>query len=158
MLDAARTTDDTMSRTFERAAQLTGYAASWVDRSRVPDPGPDATPEEQLEMTAPFPELTIVNVRVVGDVAAAEAQLREIWGGMLCVTEAERTDAELQAINQQLVAQIVPQGAMIGVGIDSMAGIVDLTVVYDDGKLQKQMDDEYGEGWVRVSSFLTPVG
>ncbi|UNK72449.1 hypothetical protein [Microbacterium sp. H1-D42] len=157
VLDPARTTDDTMNLAFERAAQLNGYAASWVDRSRVPDPGPDATPQEQLEMTSPFPDLTVINVKLVGDVAAAEAALSQIWGGMLCVTAAERTEAELQSIADELIAEMTPSGAISGVGVDGMAGTVGLQVVYDDGALQKRMDDEYGAGLVVVTSLLTPV-
>lgn len=156
VLDEARTTDERMNRTFERAAGLDGYAVAWVDRSRVPSAGEDATPEEQLAETAPYPELTIINVRVVGDVAAAAAELREIWGGMLCVTAAEHTEAELQSIADEVVATL-PASDLQGVGVDGMAGIVSVGVIHDDGTLQQRFDDEYGAGLVVVSSALRSV-
>ena len=43
-----------------------------------------------------------VNVRVTGDPAAAEAELREVWGGGLCVSRAEYTDEELRAIQKEV--------------------------------------------------------
>lgn len=153
VLDPLSTTDATMDRVLERAAALDGYAIAWVDRSRVPSAGANASPEEQLAETAPFPELTIINVKVVGGVPAAEAELREIWGGMLCVTAAERTEAELQAIADEIMATL-PQRDLQMVVVDGMAGTVDVCVIHDDGVLQQRMDDAYGRGLVTVSSAL----
>ncbi|WP_193598918.1 hypothetical protein [Microbacterium sp. YJN-G] len=156
VLDPARTTIEAMDRAFQHAAQLDGYAASWVDRARVPVSGPGASPEEQLEATAVQPELTIVNVTVVGDRAAAEESLREIWGGMLCVTTAQRTEAELQRIVDELLPR-TEDIRMLSVVNDGMSGTVVLDVVHDDGALQAEMDERYGEGVVEVVSALTPV-
>lgn len=155
VLDPARTTDATMNETFERAGRLDGYAASWVDRSRVPAAGPDATPEQQLAETASSPELTIINVRVVGDVQAATAELRRVWGGMLCVSAATRTQAELQGIADEITAD-TPHG-ILGIAADGMTGSVHLDVIYDDGALQKRMDADHGAGMVVVGSTLLPA-
>lgn len=158
MIDAAKTTDATMQAVTQRAAALPGYAALWVDRSRVPSAGADATPEEQLAETAPYPELTIVNVAVTGDAAAAEAELRKVWGGMLCVSTAERTDAELQAIATEIASSLDGGDVLLSVGADGMAGVVRLSVVHDDGTLQSEFNRKYGDGVVEVDSALQPAG
>lgn len=105
MLDPGRTTEASLNETFERASRLDGYASSWVDRSRVPTASAGATPEQQLAESASSPELTIINVRVVGDLEAATIELRRIWGGMLCVSGATRTQSELQEIADDIVAE-----------------------------------------------------
>lgn len=157
VLDPGRTTDQTMEQVFARASQLRGYAASWVDRSRIPPAGPDATPEEQLAETAPYPELTIVNVRVVGDPAAAERELRTVWGGMLCVTAAERTSAELNGVADQVMDELSGSRDHLGTGVDELAGRVSVQIIHDDGSLQTRMDEGYGEGVVFVESALVPA-
>lgn len=157
VVDATKTDERTLNAVFERAAALPGYAAAWVDLSRVPSAGPDATPEEQIAETAVQPALTLVNVMVVGDPAVAEAELRQVWGGMLCVTKAERTDAELQEIARELMPP-VPDPGLLGVGADGMDGIVMLEVVHDDGTLQAELDRAYGPGVVRVVSALRSAG
>lgn len=121
MLDPARTTIEAMDRAFQHAAQLDGYAASWVDRARVPVSGPGASP-----------------------------------GGMLCVTTAQRTEAELQRIVDELLPR-TEDIRMLSVVNDGMSGMVVLDVVHDDGALQAEMDERYGEGVVEVVSALTPV-
>ncbi|MFE6733544.1 hypothetical protein [Microbacterium sp. NPDC057650] len=157
VIDPARTTPETMDRVFARAARLPGYAVSWVDRSRVPSAGPDATPEEQVAETAPSPELTVVNVRVTGDPVAAEKELREVWGGMLCVTTAEHTAAELNGIAEKIRNAASDPRVWLGVNADDLGGYVSVQVVYDDGALQRRMDAEYGAGLVLVTSSLRPV-
>lgn len=46
---------------------------------------------------------------------------------------------------------------MLSVVNDGMSGTVVLDVVHDDGALQAEMDERYGEGVVEVVSALTPV-
>lgn len=154
VLDPARTTDETMQRATERARQLDGFAEVWVDRSRVPTAGADATPEQQLAETAPSPAPTILNVRVVGDVEVATAQLREVWGGMLCVSEGTRTADELQAIMDDILAA-TPRD-ILSAAPDGLTGVVRIDVIYDDGTLQEQMDALYGSA-VLVESILKPA-
>ena len=48
------------------------------------------------------PTHLIVNVRFTGDVAAHEAELRALYGGPLCVSEGEHTEAELVRIQEEL--------------------------------------------------------
>ncbi len=153
VLDEAKATFEAMNATFELAQRLDGYATAWMDQSPNPAAGSGDSAGSELGMNDPL--LTIVNVRVTGEPAAAEAELREVWGGMLCVTQATRTAAELQAIQSEIMASTP---GVLSAGENGLAGTVDVSVVYDDGRLQARWDDEYGPGLVRVSSALVPVG
>lgn len=140
VVDPALTTLETRDRVFEAAARLEGYAGAWLDGSRNPRPDDD-------------PAQVIVNVKVTGDPAAAEAELRKVWGGMLCVTTAERTEAELTAIQEELSRV----DGVLGAHGDAVHGRVELWVTYDDGTLQAQLDERYGDGVVAVTSALRPL-
>ncbi|NYE20408.1 hypothetical protein [Microbacterium immunditiarum] len=153
VLDEAKATFEAMNATFELAARLDGYATAWMDQS--PNPAARSGDSAGSETGMNDPLLTIVNVRVTGDPAVAEAELREVWGGMLCVTQATRTAAELQAIRTEMMASTP---GVLSAGENGLAGTVDVTVVYDDGRLQARCDAEYGPGVVRITSALVPVG
>jgi hypothetical protein len=73
---------------------------------------------------------------------------------MLCVTTVERTEADLNTINQELQAELGEQLLTSGsFAPDSL----DAQVVFDDGSIQDWADEVYGEGLVRISSALVPV-
>ena len=136
-------------RAFRRAAQLEGYADSWVDTSRD-----HRTPEQMDQDAASGADdvsLWIVNVRVSGEVATAEAELREVWSGALCVTRAEHTDQELRRVQDQL--RDLP-GLLYSGGGDQR---VEVGVSFDDGSLQDWLDGAYGPGVVWLESALKPV-
>ncbi|HWL79039.1 hypothetical protein [Microbacterium sp.] len=152
VVDESKATFEAMNATFERAQLLDGYATAWMDQSPNPAARPGAAEGSETLMNDPL--LTIVNVRVTGDPSAAEAALREVWGGMLCVTQATRTAAELQSIQSEIVSSTP---GVLSAGENGMSGVVDVTVVYDDGALQDRFDDEYGPGVVRVMSSLVPA-
>ena len=99
VLDPAKTTDETMNRVFGAASKRDDYATSWMDQTINPAYPFDG---EDAELVANDPTKLVVNVAVTGDVEAAEAELREIWGGALCVSEAPYTDAELQRIQREV--------------------------------------------------------
>ncbi|WP_188756623.1 hypothetical protein [Microbacterium album] len=165
--DPSRTTMQTLSDALQTATGLPGYAGAWVDQavdepteSTEPPAGDDGTAgagDGSLadEGAGSDPLRTILNVQVAEDVASAEAALRDVWGGMLCVSEAERTEAELQGI---LAAVTSASGGMLTGWTDARTGTVHVEVVYDDGSLQQQLDAEHGEGTVLVSPMLKPVG
>lgn len=143
VLDEGRTTERTMERTFVAAEKLPGYADAWMDQSR--------NPRQDDEFAMNDPEYVTINVRVTKDRAGAEAALREIWGGALCVSGAKHTDAELRRIQEEV--NDLPGMTSSG----SYNGVVQVQVEYDDGTLQEQVDAKYGTGLVVVSSALVPV-
>lgn len=139
---------------FEAATAAAGRldTVAWV---RVDSSADERSPEEidqaLVEGEDEVP-LWAIDVRVTDDLAGAEATVREHWGGRLCVTQAERTEAELRRI-QRAVSDL-PDHLSSGTGLDH----VELHVVHDaGGALQQEMDATYGEGVVRVSSALVPA-
>lgn len=156
VVDEAATTVESMDAAFSLAATFDDYAASWMDQS----PNPAATVKEGAdpetrEMAMNDPMLSIVNVRVTGDVSAAETALREVWGGMLCVSPATHSAGELDRVLAELT-RTVP--GILGGGVAGRGDVIDVGVVYDDGSIQRELDAKYGAGLVRVSSALVPVG
>jgi hypothetical protein len=127
--DAARATPEDLDATLAAASALPGYATAWLTGNTI-------------------------NVAVTEDAAGAEATLRESWGGPLCVTTVERTDADLNAINQELQAALGEQLLTSGsFAPDSL----DAEVVFDDGSIQDWVDATYGDGLVTVTSALVPA-
>jgi hypothetical protein len=146
-VDPARTTHRTLQQVARAAEQLDGFAELWWDQSVNPAADdPDAAPGAMND-----PARLVVNVRVVGDPAAAERQLREVWGGALCVSEARRTHAELRWVQDEVART---PGMLTA---SARGDVVTLDVDFDDGTLQRRFDEKYGEGVVRVLSALFPV-
>ena len=138
--DPALTTRSTFWDIGPRAQELDGYAAVTIS---TPDGGP-------LLLD---PRNVVVIVYVAGDAGVAEAELRKHWGGMLCVTEVERSHAELQRVTLRLLD--LP--GLVEVGSGNIENQVDLVVFHDDGRYQQWADDEFGDGVVAVTSVLQPA-
>lgn len=126
--DTAMATPEDLDATLAAASALPGYATAWLTGNTI-------------------------NVAVTEDAAGAESALRETWGGPLCVTTVERTDADLNAINQELQAALPTLLTSGSFAPDTL----DAQVVFDDGSIQEWVDATYGEGLVRVSSALQPA-
>lgn len=128
--DTAKATPEDMDATLAAASALPTYATAWLTGNTI-------------------------NVAVTEDADGAEAELRRTWGGMLCVTTVERTEADLNAINQELQGalgeQLLTSGSFAPDSLDAQ-------VVFDDGSIQDWADETYGDGLVRISSALVPVG
>ena len=82
-----------------------------------------------------------------------DVALREVWGGLLCVSAAPRSEADLLAVQEAL--SDVP-GALSSAP-DSVAGAVDLTVVRGTQEQQRALDGQFGAGAVRLWSRLGPI-
>lgn len=138
---------------FEVAQRRPDYAGGWVTQRDPRDPSElDQTVADDPEAGVVPP---IVNIKVTGDPATAEAELRQVWNGPLCVTTAERTESQLRAIQDEVTTR---DDGVLGSSTDVVTGTVDVTVTYDDGSLQSELDDRYGEGVVRVSAALVSAG
>jgi hypothetical protein len=128
--DTAKATPEDMDATLAAASALPTYASAWLTGNTI-------------------------NVAVTEDAEGAEAELRKTWGGMLCVTTVERTDADLNEVNQELQAALGEQLLTSG---STSPDSLDAQVVFDDGSIQEWADATYGDGLVRISSALVPVG
>ncbi|MBA3956217.1 MAG: hypothetical protein H0X58_06090, partial [Acidimicrobiia bacterium] len=98
MVDEATTTDEALGIAQERANSLPGFAGLWIDQSINPASG-QGNPEEDAVND---PTKLILNVRFTQDLEGVEAALREVWGGALCVSPADRSLADLQAIQAEV--------------------------------------------------------
>lgn len=121
---------------FRAAERLPRYTEAWVDASSSP---------------------VVVTVRLAEDdardLARAEATLREVWDGPLCVVGgALRTHRELMTVQ----GEVMTLPGVLGGGPSQDR--VEVDVVADDGTLQAWLDRTYGAGTVRVSPALVPVG
>jgi hypothetical protein len=127
--DTAKATPEDMDATLAAASALPTYATAWLSGNTI-------------------------NVAVTEDAEGAEAELRKTWGGMLCVTTVERTEADLNTINQELQAalgeQLLTSGSFVPDSLDAQ-------VVFDDGSIQDWADETYGDGLVTISSALVPT-
>ncbi len=133
--DPDRATEDDKERAQAAARKLPSYALSWTD---------------DLGDSRRDPQKIVLNVAVTQDLDGAEQTLREVWGGSLCVSQAKHTRAELTSI--QIKLSKLPGVLSAGQGMNR----VELDVVYDDGTLQRELDQTYGEGTVHVRSELRP--
>lgn len=127
--DTAKATPEDLDATLAAASALPTYASAWLTGNTI-------------------------NVAVTEDAEGAEAELRRTWGGMLCVTTVERTDADLNEVNQELQAALGDQLLTSG---STSPDSLDAHVVYDDGSIQEWADATYGDALVRVSSALVPA-
>jgi hypothetical protein len=87
VLDPEKTTEGSMSATLEAASRLPDYAGAWLDQSRNP-----ASQSDKEEPGMNDPTKLTLNIRVTGDPARAEKELRKLWGGALCVSRAQHTE------------------------------------------------------------------
>lgn len=148
VVDPATTNQEAMDATFTAASALPGYAGAWLGQS--PDAPDDAEAPDPAALNDPTQ--VIINVAVTEDVTGAEDELRQTWGGALCVSEAKYSEAELNDLATEL--REIP-----GVtGASAASDVVHAAVLFDDGSLQKWADETYGEGRVQFDSTFVPAG
>ena len=157
VVDPATTTDAAKGEASRVAESLPDYGLVWGDQSINPfwdetqESGGRPSLEAQQAMNDPA--YTILNVGVTDDLARAEAAVREVWGGPLCVYELANTFAELRRIAGEL--QDLPGN--LGAQFGTVSNRVELRMIHDDGSIQAWADEEYGEDVVEVTSALEPL-
>lgn len=141
LVDDSKATDDALNTTLESVNGDPEFAGSWLDQRA--DPGTND------------PKQLVLNLRFTGDLDRHEREVRETWGGALCLTTAARSYAELMAIQNEMTGR---KGLLMA-STDVVRNVVQITVILDrDGELQREMDDRYGPGVVEVDSALKPAG
>jgi hypothetical protein len=136
---------DTDVHIAQRAVQeQDDFAGLWVD---TVDEGPSAG-------------ATILNIAFTGDLERHEADLREVWGGPLCLVEHARTSAELEAIQAELGDPAVAGELGLEVtwsATDVLDNAVTVGVVVADDRARAAVAERYGEGAVELFPALLPV-
>lgn len=150
VVDPATATQAALDAALAYAASQPDYAGAWIDQSINPasaEPAPD-------EAAMNDPTKLVLNVRFTADLDQHEAELRAVWGGALCVSPAEHTEQELLEIQEDVLAELGDLAN--GAGTDPTTGTVSVDVFVDDG-IQERLDEQYGDGVVRVTASLRPV-
>lgn len=151
VVDPATATAEAQQAAAEHAAEQRDFAGMWIDHSINPALADGLDPGE--EALADDPTKLVLNARFTGDLERHERELRALWGGALCVSGAQRTEAELAAIQ----AELASEAGMLWSSTDVVHNRVELGVIVDDG-MQAALDARYGHGVVRVVPALRPMG
>lgn len=131
--DPSKADGESQTKAIDLARSRQDFAGVWVD-------GP------------------ILNMKFTGDLDRHEREIRQIWGGPLCVSKAERTMNELQSIQRDLTRDAKAFDLeMLSAGVDEVANVVDLQVVVMHDDTQDRIDARFGKGVVRVTGRLEPV-
>ncbi|MFG1702980.1 hypothetical protein ACFLIM_07290 [Nonomuraea sp. M3C6] len=147
-IDPAKTTERTMKEAMERARTAEEFAGTWIDRL---GPQPDPAKEEELDARR-----YVLNLRFTGDLSGREAWIREVWGGALCLTGAQRTETELHRIQRAIEAELA--GGMVSTSPDEIANRVNAVVWLATDDLRRRLDEKYGGGAIALDGMLKPVG
>ncbi|WP_433259328.1 hypothetical protein ACQPYK_49885 (plasmid) [Streptosporangium sp. CA-135522] len=154
-VDQGKSTQETMAAAITRAQELPGYAGSWLDQSYLEEIDDfDADDPRSVERHANDPKRLVLNLRFTGDAAAHEPLIREVSYGALCLSPAQRTVAELRALQERAQQEI--KGVYCAAA-DERAGRVQIGVWVVTPELQRQVDATYGKGMVVLDGFLKPV-
>jgi hypothetical protein len=99
----------------------------------------------------------VVTVKFSGDLAAAEAAVRDYYTGNLCVAPARHGQQELAEISNQLMAMSSVKWLWVTVQVDATGEWVDVGSIAPDPVRQAAFDEQYGAGVVRITSRLQPL-
>ena len=144
-VDPATATQAALEAAAREAEQADGYAGLWIDQ-RIPA-------DEISEQNANNPKRFVLNIRTTGDVSVMEAAVRAVWGGSLCVSPAVRSAAQLDGI-----AQALPElPGLISKTSNEQTGQVWLDLVVARTSLQRDLDQRFGAGTVRLFGLLEPI-
>lgn len=150
VVDPETATDEAMQAAMDHARGQPDFAGAWVDQSVNPAAGRE--PVDEMAMNDPT--RLVLNLRFTRDLDRYEAEVRERWGGALCVSQARASMSELAAIRREVEEELARR--MTHSSIDEVTGRIEVGVYADDG-LQARFDDAYGQGVVFVGALLRPV-
>ncbi len=97
----------------------------------------------------------ILNLAFTGSLARHRREVREHWGGPLCLVRREHSRAELDAIRDDVVTQ-VGEGVLSSY-LDESEGIVGVEAIVVDDETKAWVDERYGSGLVRFEEGLDLV-
>lgn len=125
-----------------------GYAGMWLDNS-TPVDGRVVSLTNQ-----------IITFAFTGNLAEHRAQIAAVWGGPICVIQHTRSRTQLDAIVQTVqgpVARELDLRIVGGVAVDDVTGAITVDVMLAPPAAQRQLDQRFGVGVVRLHQVLTPL-
>ena len=141
--EPAKATDGAMQAANMMANADPDFAGSWIDQDPAPS-GPSPMND---------PTKLVLNVRFTKDLARHEADLRTVWGGALCVSEARHTMSELTDIQRQLSNEPGITHSLV----DGVTGTIEVGVFVATRARQGELDTKYGPGLIRLVGVLVPI-
>lgn len=142
-VDKDKATDAAFNDAVAKANGDPDFGGLWIDE---PAAALDPTPHND-------PQRMVLNVRYTKDLSRHEAELRKVWGGALCVSQAQHTEAELRRIQDELTKE----PGVFSAGVDSTTGTVTLGVYVAEASRQRELDARYGPNVVVLEGTLQPL-
>jgi hypothetical protein len=138
-VDPARANEQGMAAAVAAARQAPDFAGVWIVNAGTVNP--------------------VLNVAFTGGLDRREAELRQSWGGPLCVVRHDRTLRELSRIQAEFSP---PEGPpfglhLVAVGVDEPSNQVVVRALLVDDGTRRAIDARYGVGAVRVITALAPA-
>ena len=148
--DPDRATDEAMQEAMAAAEATDGYAGAWIDQNNGGAGASEANDND--------PQRIVLNVTTAGDVVAMVATFREVWSGALCVSTASRSEAELLAVQQELLAvEQEPGTGYTSLGISVATNALEISTWVATEVDQAALDQRFGAGAVRITGILQPL-
>lgn len=144
-VDPERATEEAFQRAVQIAQGAEGYGGLWIDQR--------LEGSEPTEENANDPSQFVLNVSTTGDTDALHDEIRQVWGGSLCVSRAVRDEATLLEVQQQLVGE----PGVLGSGADIRTGQLGVQVFIASEERQRDYDQRFGAGTVRLHGVLIPI-
>ena len=154
--DPGRASEEDFAAAARFAESQPDSVSVWV--SVVGNPDPEELDRMSLE-GRPIPR--ILNAVFTGDAERHENELRDLWGGPLCVTERETYTAnELDEIRAEVEDEVLDELGLQLLWSQSggVEGLVEIGVVAAGEDAQRALDERYGAGAVRLYPALQPLG
>jgi hypothetical protein len=120
------------------------YGGAWMDQSTAPSGSVNDL------------EHSVMNFTFTGDLDRHRAELAQIWGGPICVSQTNISHSDRQRIQTALTND--PTLHATEASSDERTGVVTAKVIVATPELQQKVDAQYGAGRVKLVSDLTPVG
>lgn len=145
-VDPGRATQEDLQAASGAASAEPDFSGLWIDY--MGEPSFDSAIES-----------VVLNVAFTGDLSRHETEIRQHWGGALCMVQHPRTLKRLQSIQAEVSGRV---GEELGLqtldsGIDEVHNQVRLSVVVIDEQSRAALDARYGEGAVQVTAVFRPV-
>ena len=110
---------------------------------------------ELADVLPDVPEQAVLNVSFTGDLERHERELRARYGGPTCVTEAERSQAELLELQQE-VHEALGDDAL-GSSANGRRGVVEVMVTVVDDDIEQRVAEVDPDGLAELQGWLQPV-
>ncbi|MGN9838610.1 hypothetical protein ACTMTI_10875 [Nonomuraea sp. H19] len=151
-VDPARATQETLEKAMSLAGTAEEFAGAWLDQSYL---DPLLTPRE-TEKQGNDPKRLVLNLKFTGDLAGREKWIRGVWGGALCVSGAQRSQAELHEIQRQVEGEM-GSGGLITASSSVTRNRVEVTSWLTSDDLRRRVEEKYGKDVVFFDDVLKPV-